>query len=405
MPLFLLSIRDPNNPSFMGFNPQNLQKNMHEIVASEERLETGDEKPEIGKQLPPKGRGRWVKRIILGALAALGLILAVCIFMVWFLLQAPQNVAAQQSFVIMQGETISDIAQRLQAQGLVRNGFIFQLLLIFQGREAQVKAGDFMLSPAMSAFRVSEVLTAKAPPERDLTVTIPEGFDVADIDARFSQEGLGEANEFLSALFNEAACADFELIEPCSRAPVGMREFEGYLFPDTYRFRKDSAPQDIAVKMFINFENKLSGELREEILRQGKSIHDIVTIASIIEREVRTDRDMKVVSGILYKRLEIGMPLQVDASVLYALERSEVKGQKTSSTLTIEDLQFDSPYNTYKYAGLPVGPISNPGLAALTAAIYPEASPYLYYLSAPDGTTVFSRTLEEHNRAKAQYLH
>ena len=386
----------------MGFDPKNLKKHLHEIVSPTDQESVPGVLQEDKPQKPPVRR--WIKRIFVAAVAVVVLVFVAGVAAVWFLLQAPQADPTEQSFAIVQGEGIRDIASRLETEGLIRNAFAFRALLVFQGRETQVKAGDFLLSPAMAAFRISEVITAQAPPERDLTVTVPEGFDAAHIDARLMQEGFGEAGDFLSAVLSEAACAGFSAVEPCSRAPVNIQELEGYLFPDTYRFRKDATSQDIAVKMLANFERKLSEDLRDEIIQQKKSVHDIVIMASLIEKEVRTSRDMKMVSGVLWKRFEIAMPLQVDASVLYALEREGIEGKKTSSDLTTADLQFDSPHNTYKYAGLPAGPIANPGLAALVAAIEPEASSFLYYLSAPDGTTIFSRTLEEHNRAKARYL-
>ena len=178
---------------------------------------------------------------------------------------------------------------------------------------------------------------------------------------------------------------------------------EGYLFPDTYYFRKEEGGdgkegiKNFVKLMLTNFDKKLTPALRTEIERQKKSIFEIVTTSSLIEKEVRTFDDKKIVSGILRKRLKTGIPLQIDATIVF------ITGKKTTE-ISIEETKIDSPYNTYKYKGLPLGPIANPGIESIIAALYPESSEYWYYLSAPDGKTIFSRTLEEHNIAKFKYL-
>jgi UPF0755 protein len=166
---------------------------------------------------------------------------------------------------------------------------------------------------------------------------------------------------------------------------------EGYLFPDTYEIAKQETCEDILSAMLANFGQKLTPALRTEIKNQKKSIFDIVTMASMIEKEVKSLDDKKIVSGILWKRIAIGMPLQLDATIVY------ITGNPKVST---KDTQINSPYNTYKYYGLPKGPISNPGIDSITAAIYPTQTNYLYYLT--DGKTIFSETLEQHNTAKAK---
>ena len=170
---------------------------------------------------------------------------------------------------------------------------------------------------------------------------------------------------------------------------------EGFLFPDTYEISEGTSCDDIVIAMLSNFEKKLTQELKDEIQKQKKSVFDIITMAAMLEKEVRTLSDKKIVSGILWKRLEAGMPLQIDATINYITGKSDPGA-------TIKDTKIDSPYNTYKYKGLPKGPISNPGMSSITAAIEPTDSPYWFYLS--DGATYFSKTLEEHNVNKAKYL-
>ena len=172
---------------------------------------------------------------------------------------------------------------------------------------------------------------------------------------------------------------------------------EGFLFPDTYQFPYRIKSEEIVRRMLNNFEKKLTPDLREEIENQGKTIFEIVTMASLIEKEVRTLEDKKIVSGILWKRLESKIPLQVDATITYITDKKTTK-------ISIEETKIDSPYNTYKYLGLPLGPICNPGLESIIAAIHLQDSKFWFYLSTPEGETIFSKTLKDHNIAQDLYL-
>lgn len=178
---------------------------------------------------------------------------------------------------------------------------------------------------------------------------------------------------------------------------------EGYLFPDTYRFFASSSPLEVTEKMLLNFEKKLSKEMLQEINRRGKSIHQIITMASIIEKEApifnqSNSDDAKLISGIFWKRLEIGMALQSDATLSYILENKKPAHNES-------ELKTNSPYNTYLYPGLPPGPICNPGLIAIEAAIYPEKSDYLYFLTPLDGSRVhYAKNYQEHLNNKYKYL-
>jgi len=208
-----------------------------------------------------------------------------------------------------------------------------------------------------------------------ITVTIPEGLTVRQIEERLGLQ-------------------------------LPVENLEGFLFPDTYYFSFGFSGAEVVKKMKDNFDKKVNQEIREEIKRQGKTLFEIITMASMIEKEVRTLEDKKLVSGLLWKRLKTNMPLQVDATIAYILTK-EGKGEWTFEEMRREIAKardIDSPYNTYKYRGLPVGPISNPGLESILAAVYPEDSEYWYYLSTPEGETIFSKTLDEHNRARAKYF-
>ena len=186
-------------------------------------------------------------------------------------------------------------------------------------------------------------------------------------------------------------------IEEMIRLKLPGENLEGFLFPDTYQFPLRVSGEEVVKKMRDNFDKKLTPDLKKEIQRQGKTISEIITMASLIEKEVSKNEDKELVSGILWKRLKNNIPLQVDATITY------ITGKRTTK-ISKEETQIDSPYNTYKYLGFPPGPICNPGIDSIKAAIYPKNSEYWYYLSTPEGKTIFSKTLEEHNIAKEKYL-
>ena len=210
---------------------------------------------------------------------------------------------------------------------------------------------------------------------REVAVTIPEGYSARQIGETFEKLGIFSKEDFLK---------------------IAQKE-EGYLFPDTYRFYKDAKPEDIFKKMRENFNKKITPEILAEIKKNKKTLSEVIITASLLEEEIKSAEDRKIVAGILWKRLDLGMGLNVDAALTYVLG-------KTSSELTADDLKFDSPYNTYRYRGLPPTPISNPGLDAILAALRPEPSPYFYYLTGKDGLTYYAKTLEEHALNKFKYL-
>lgn len=290
---------------------------------------------------------------------------------------------SQRVFVILQGEGPKTIARKLKEANLISSEFLFVFDVWERGVSQSLQAGRYLLDSSMSVMEIVDAIVFGKVSRDEISVTIPEGFMLKEIETR---AGVKLANFTIADFKNKY---DFLADAPASA------DLEGYLFPDTYFLKKESLAVEMAEKMLANFGDKLSADLRAEIARQGKSIHEIVIMASIIEKEVRTEEDMKIVSGVLWKRLDIGMPLQADATVVYGVGRNE---------LTVDDLKIDSPYNTYTRKGLPKGPISNPGLRAILAAIYSTPSDYLYYLSKPTGETVLSKTLEEHNAAKNKYL-
>lgn len=279
-------------------------------------------------------------------------------------------------FVIATGEGVNTISRNLKTAGLIRNAFVFETYLWWKNLEGRLIAGDYDLKPSLSIRALTRVLVAGETVSRERDITILEGWTRRDIAEYLEQEGVVKANDFLDA----------------------TKDLEGYLFPDTYRIFKDATVQEIVVKMRANFDRKVGSEMRADIKKQKKTLDAIVIMASILEREVRTPEEQNFASDVFWRRLAIGMPLQADSTINFV-----VGGKRPRATY--DDLKIDSPYNTYKYRGLPPGPIGNPGLSAITAAIYPKKNDYWFFLTTEDdGHAIFGKTLDEHNRNRARYL-
>lgn len=321
-------------------------------------------------------------------------VLLLVFFFICFEVYIPINPESNEAviFTVEKGWGNTEIASNLQKLGIIRSGYFFKFYAIVSLKHSQLKAGDYNLSPKMSTYQIVNKI-AYGDVIRD-KVVIPEGWDVKDIGKYLQSKEICKQDYFAS-LTQKDYSDKFKFL---SDKPKNV-DLEGYLFPDTYEIVKGESCEDVLNTMLENFDKKLTPELISEITNDPKgtvkSIFDIVTMASLLEKEVITLDDKKIVSGILWKRLAVRMPLQLDSTVNY------ITG-KTDPRALIKDTKIDSPYNTYKYSGLPKGPISNPGLDSINAAIYPTATKYWYYMS--DGKTIFSETLEQHNAAVVKYL-
>jgi len=278
----------------------------------------------------------------------------------------------EEFFLVKKGDSVFQIGQNLEQRGFIKNKYLFNLYVLASGKQSKLQAGEYVLSSSMSISKISQKLISGNIVKE--IITIPEGWNLRDIAWYFENKGMFQAEELYE-----------------------MTELEGYLFPDTYEISRGASLEEIIKKMTDNFNKKLTPELREDIQKQEKTVSEIVIIASLLEKEIQTLEDKKMVAGILLNRLQVGMPLQIDATITYITK-------KQTTNISKEDTQIDSPYNTYKYTGLPLGPICNPGMESIKAAIYPQPNSYWYYLSTPEGETIFSKTLEEHNIAKAKHL-
>lgn len=308
-----------------------------------------------------------------------------------------------KSVEIAKGDGSRTIGQKLKNNGFIGSKWAFIIYTSLANKSSSLKPGSFVLDSNNSIPQITEMLLRGEKQER--VIVVPEGWNISDIAAYLEKENVVSRNEFLRAAGGATSEQWQKLIIrfPFLAEVPRSSGLEGYLFPDTYRIFKNSSAKEIVIKMLENFEKKIPPEWQQETTRQNKNLFKEITMASMLENEVKTDEDRALVSGILWRRLEIGMGLQVDATIVYILQNSGLYAVSPTK-ISANDTKLNSLYNTYKYAGLPPGPISNPGLSAIKAAIYPKKSEYLYYLSTRDGKTVFSQTLKEHNIAKAKYL-
>jgi UPF0755 protein len=327
---------------------------------------------------------------------ALLIFVAIISLTVYYLssLRAVNTDGNQKVFTINSGEVAKEISENLKDEKLINSNVTFLIKLYLENKQNEIQSGDYLLSPSMSVSQIIDIITNGKTSAKKLTIV--EGWTLKDIAQEASK------NSITSKQFYNITGIPAKNYSKTAEKPKDFsKEFsfladkpnwvglEGYLYPDTYYLASGDDANIIVEKALKNFDGKLTPELRSEIKKQGKSIFEIVTIASIIEKEVKGTEDRKIVSGILQNRMKIGMALQVDATTLY--------GQPDGTKI---DNKADSPYNTYLNRGLPLGPICNPSLDSIKAAIYPTANNYLFYLSAKDGTTIFSKTFEEHKRAQ-----
>lgn len=313
-----------------------------------------------------------------------------------------------KTFVIEKGEGLKEISNRLEKQGLINNKFLFKIYAFFNQARDKFWPGEYQLEKGSGLAELLKVLIGQ-PQAREKQVTIVEGLTNEKIEKILIQEGLIQENEFAPAL--EEIINDKDLLEKYDFLeeaknnfyfPYSTKEFElvglqGYLFPDTYRFYEETTAKDIIKKMLDNFDKKVSVELRQKAKENKRNLFEVLIMASLVEKEASFEQDQRLIADIFWKRLKVGWALESCATINYILGEPKER-------LSIEDTRTPSPYNTYLNAGLPPTPINNPSLSSIRATIEPLANDYCCFLATPDGKTIFSRTIEEHNQNKEKYL-
>lgn len=343
------------------------------------------------------------KFILIGLLLLLIIGLS-SVFYFYFGLVSPNSSSAEKiDFEIISGQGINEISGNLYEAGLIKDKLIFKTYLRARGWEGKIKAGEYRLSKNLNIKDLINVLKIGLV-TKDIDIKIIEGWTVDDIADYLSKNDIVNKDEFLSLADDGAKFISENLDDYSFLSDVLLRNnnyseisLEGYLFPDTYTIYTDATAEDIIKKMLDNFDSKLNDEMRAEIKRQGKTIDEVVVLASIVEKEVAKYEDRRMVADIFLKRLDVGMPLQSDATINYVTK-------KGTSRPSYEDLGVDSLYNTYKNKGLPPAPIDNPSLSSIQAVIYPIRNDYYYFLTDKEGNIYYGRDMEEHQVNRESYL-
>jgi UPF0755 protein len=297
-----------------------------------------------------------------------------------------RDLPAQRTDVIIpRGSTFSQVAAALQDKNVLQHPLAFRLLARLRHVDTAVKSGEYRFPAHQTSDQILQRLVRG---EQFATwVTIPEGFTAREIARTLAERGLGDASRYDHVFFRE-------------RISVGDARtvnLEGYLFPSTYLVPTDDRPDQVVKILTGQFLRELPHDAGPRAKALGRTVPEVVTIASLVEREAKADEDRPMIASVIYNRLRLGMPLEVDASIEYTFPEHH-------DVITKRDLEVDSPYNTYRHTGLPPTPIANPGKASLDAAFKPAKTDYLYYVAKPDGHSAFAKTLQEHNANVARYL-
>ena len=295
---------------------------------------------------------------------------------------------SEQFVEIPPGTGPAAIGRRLVDAGVVRDELRFRIALWRSGQARRLQAGEYRFEGPVSPREAIDRIARGDVFLR--AITFPEGLTIRQMSEIYGRSGFGQAADFVRAAGNPEPIRD---IDPAAG------DLEGYLFPNTYSLPRSTTAEGLVQRMVTAFRDALTADLVEQAAARGLSVRELVTLASLVEKETAKPEERTIVAGVYSNRLRIGMGMQCDPTVIYALERAGLY----DGNLTRANLRFDSPYNTYRYAGLPPGPIAAPGRAALAAAANPADVPYIYFVSRNDGSHVFATTLDEHNRNVHEY--
>ena len=325
------------------------------------------------------------------------IILMVIVAYIWIQFM-PVQIGGEKVFInVEKGSSVSSVAKKLKESGIIRNEYALKIYMILNDMSGNIKYGNHIFQGNYTIKEVAKELTT--PFISDKSLLIPEGYTIAQIQQSINKLNNTDSNSFIKTSLN---------------IPLGSVDFvisdslEGFLFPDTYKIFGNSSDKELISLMLENFRRRVNSVYYNDIASAGEkyfneedfheSLFKIITVASLIEREVKVPSERALVASVIYNRLEKGMPLQIDATVSYIPGKSTNNKEKT----TFADTRISSQYNTYKIKGLPIGPICNPGIESIKAAIFPEKSDYLYYVARKDGSHIFTKNFEEHKKAKNQ---
>jgi UPF0755 protein len=295
---------------------------------------------------------------------------------------------AEQFVTIEPGSNTRVIGQRLIEAGVVRNDVTFRAALWRTGHARSLQAGEFRFDRPMTPAEVIDKIARGDVYNR--RITFPEGLSIREMARIYEQQGFGKATAFIEAGRDVSPIRDID---------AAATDLEGYLFPETYSLPRDTTAAKLVAMMVARFRQLFTPEMQQAAETLDLTPRQAITLASLVEKETALASERPMVAAVYLNRLKIGMPMQADPTVIYALQRAG----RYDGNIRRDDLQFDSPYNTYRYPGLPPGPIASPGLASLQATVAPATVDYLYFVSRNDGSHVFARTLAEHNENVRQF--
>ncbi|NBC67929.1 endolytic transglycosylase MltG [Paenibacillus sacheonensis] len=342
------------------------------------------------------GKGRITFWVITTLLSLMILIVGGTYLYIWNGLRPTSSGDAVQ-VELKKGTSPFTFAETLEEQGIIRNAFLFKYYLRYKHEGPKFMAGVYEMKPGMDKQAIIAKLNAgEVVKAETIKFTIPEGLTVEQIADKLSEAGFGDKTSFIAAADKVQTWPDTEASTHIPTDNKLRHRLEGYLFPETYELPKDTKQDAIIDRLLQELDRKLDTlpENWEDALEQnGVGFHQMLTIASLVEREVVVDEERPIVAGIIYNRIKKGMPLQIDATVQYLLDKQKER-------LMESDLQVDSPYNTYKIKGLPPGPIASPSIKSIEAALFPKQTDYYYYVTKKDGSHehLFAETLKQHNQ-------
>ena len=347
-------------------------------------------------------------RVVAAVMSVFAVVLTVG--MAWFVMGTPGSVFSDESerlvppiaangapviVTVKQGENAKTIGAELQRQGVIRSSRLFEIMVGLRGVQNSLEAGDYEFDPGTPVVVVVDRIAAGKTASRD--VVIPEGRRVEEVGEILEGAGVISKDTFLAALVKSRHDEPF-------LQQVRATSLEGFVFPAKYEFHRGAKPQEVVDTLLRGFQTNVADRVQFE--GQELTLEQVVTLASIVEREAQTPSERPIIASVFLNRLKAGIPLQADPTVQYAVARDAASVREYTywkKELTAGDLKIDSPYNTYVVASLPPGPIANPGLASIEAVVRPAVTNYLFFEAKGDGTHVFAETLEEHLRNVEKY--
>lgn len=335
-----------------------------------------------------------------GLIITLFLLIGFGSFVLWNA-NRPIGGAGSVLFNIAKGDSVQRISERLQDAHLIRSAKFFQLTVWSRGHRGDFKTGSFEISPRLTTRDLELQLAGAKPVSNEVEFTAIEGWTLDDIATALEKQRLTTKAAFAAqagiSAVQAAKLPDWAASFPVLSDKPALASLEGYLFPDTYRVYADGNVSQVIRRMLANTEAKFTPAMREQAQAHDRTVFQILTMASVLEREVRSDADRAMVADLFWRRVDSGRGMEADSTVNYCTGKS-------LASVSYADTKINCPWNTYKYKGLPVGPIGNPGLSTIKAALSPTPNTYWYFLTDKDGNVHYAKTLDEHNANKRKYL-